>query len=80
MKRRELIKSSILGIGASALALSGCNNENKEERVSNNDLKITPKQTGIYEFSCPDKDFLISFTHSTTYADPNDDGGVKFVS
>lgn len=34
----------------------------------------------IYEFSCPDKDFLISFTHSITYADPNDDGGVKFVS
>lgn len=36
--------------------------------------------TTIYEFSCPEREFLISFTHSITYADPNDDGGVKFVS
>ncbi|WP_405308419.1 hypothetical protein [Methanobrevibacter sp.] len=51
--------------------------------IPKNDNGTSEKLKGhptIYEFSCPDKDFLISFTHSITYADPNDDGGVKFVS
>ena len=34
----------------------------------------------VYEFTCPDREFLMSFTHSITHADPNDDGGVKFVT
>jgi len=53
MKRRELIKSSLLGLGASALALSGCNKENNIYDKSDNELNIIPKQTAQYEFSCP---------------------------
>ena len=49
MKRRDLIKTGLLGLGASAVALSGC--DKKEESVS--ELNIVPKQTGLYEFSVP---------------------------
>ncbi|MBQ8476231.1 hypothetical protein IJ531_04125 [bacterium] len=56
MKRRDLIKTSLLTLGASSLALSGCNNssvsglnQNKELNVSD----IIPKQTATYEFSTP---------------------------
>jgi len=55
MKKREFLKSGILGLGASALALSGCN---KPENTTGNidttdDFDIIPKQTATYEFSCP---------------------------
>ena len=50
MKRRDLIKTGLLGLGASAVAMSGCN---KEKTSQNDELKITPKQTGVYEFSVP---------------------------
>ena len=46
--RRNLIKTGILGIGAT-LALSGC--DKKEDNLSK--LEIKPKQTEMYEFSCP---------------------------
>ena len=51
MKRRDLIKTGLLGLGAGAL-ISGCDKENKEEISQNDELKITPKQTATYEFSC----------------------------
>ncbi len=47
-KRRDLIKTGLLGLGASAVALSGCDkNENTSE------LNIIPKQTEIYSISYP---------------------------
>ncbi len=49
MKRRDLIKTGLLGLGASAVALSGC--DNKENTSS--EFNIIPKQTGTYEISCP---------------------------
>ena len=51
MKRRDILKSGLLGLVASSLALSGCDKQDKKS--SNNELKIIPKQTGTYEFSCP---------------------------
>ena len=53
MKRRDLVKTGLLGIMASSLALSGCNKEEKSSKNSSNELNIIPKQTGVYEFSCP---------------------------
>ena len=52
MKRRDLIKTGLLGLGAAAVAVSGCN---KDESVaeSGDFLNIEPKQTGVYEFSIP---------------------------
>ena len=55
MKRRELLKKSILGLSATAVALSGCNKKSEKVACKNNEdeLKIIPKQTAQYEFSCP---------------------------
>ena len=55
MKRRELIKKSILGLSATAVALSGCNKKSEKVACKNNEdeLNIIPKQTAQYEFSCP---------------------------
>ena len=54
MKRRELLKKSILGFTASTLAVAGCKNK---ETISTNpysdNFNIIPKQTAQYEFSCP---------------------------
>ncbi len=47
--KRNLLKAGIAGIGASALALSGCDKKTNTPE----ELEIIPKQTGIYEFSCP---------------------------
>ena len=52
MKRRDLIKTGLLGLSAGAL-ISGCNKEATENITDSSELKITPKQTGTYEFSCP---------------------------
>ncbi|MBR2069183.1 MAG: hypothetical protein IJ877_05410 [Candidatus Gastranaerophilales bacterium] len=49
MKRRDLLKTSLLTLGASSLALSGCN----KEIAQSDELEIIPKQTGTYEFSVP---------------------------
>ena len=51
MKRRDLIKTGLLGLSATAVALSGC--DKKEVASGSDELKIKPKQTGTYEFSCP---------------------------
>ena len=48
MKRRELIKTGLMTLGASSIALSGCKNSD----TSSFD-EIIPKQTAQYEFSCP---------------------------
>ena len=50
--RREFIKTSLCALGAGAIALSGCNKKEVKKASLNNE-SIVPKQTGIYEFSCP---------------------------
>ncbi|MBR2069485.1 MAG: hypothetical protein IJ877_06975 [Candidatus Gastranaerophilales bacterium] len=50
MNRRELLKTSLLGLGAGAMALSGCNKKEAEPDINQD---ITPKQTAQYEFSAP---------------------------
>ena len=64
MKRRDLIKTGLLGLGASAVALSGC--DKKEESVS--ELNIVPKQTDTYKFSCP---MLFSYKAIDDYVECN---------
>ena len=55
MKRRELIKTSLLGLSASMLGLAGCKKEESVQTAQcpSDDFKIVPKRTGIYEFSVP---------------------------
>ncbi|MBQ8475885.1 twin-arginine translocation signal domain-containing protein, partial [bacterium] len=48
--RRDFIKAGLLGLGAGAMALSGCQ---KEDVTSRDELEIIPKQTATYEFSTP---------------------------
>ena len=54
MKRRELIKSSVLlgSLSGVAALSSGCQNQDSEY-TENDKLKIIPKQTGVYQFSTP---------------------------
>ncbi len=63
MKRRDVIKlgSTLLG-GACLASLSGCvpnedtttrESVNKYVTIVDNNLQITPKQTAMYEYSCP---------------------------
>jgi len=56
MNKRQFIKSSLATLTTSALTLTqaGCDKNNKtaQNQILNTD-DIIPKQTGIYEFSCP---------------------------
>ncbi len=65
MKRRDLIKTGLLGLGASAVALSGCDKNNE---VSS-ELNVIPKQTDIYKFSAP---LLFSFKAIDDYVKCNE--------
>ena len=66
MKRRDLIKTGIFGLGASAVALSGCD---KKDNISLDvDFDIKPKQTDIYKISAP---MLFDFDAIDTYASWN---------
>ena len=55
--RRGFIKTSLCAMGASFAMLSGCSKNTSENRSytqsKNEELDITPKQTGTYEFSVP---------------------------
>lgn len=59
ISRRDFIKTGILALGAGAVMLSGCSNNDdskKEEPIltKNEDaINIVPKKTGLYEFSMP---------------------------
>ncbi len=48
MKRRDLLKTGLVTLGAGTIALTGCA---KKDNSSSDD--ILPKQTSGYEFSCP---------------------------
>ncbi len=65
MKRRDLIKTGLLGLGASAVALSGCD---KKENISS-EFNIVPKQTDTYKFSAP---LLFSFKAIDEFAKCNE--------
>ena len=52
--RRNLLKSGLLAMGASAFMLSGCSKQNEENTVSSKDeFDIIPKQTDVYKLSVP---------------------------
>ena len=59
MKRRELLKTGILGLTTTAVALSGCSKEEEKPIEQNitqaqtDDFDIIPKQTDTYKLSCP---------------------------
>ena len=53
MKKRDFIKTGLISLGASTIALTGCNNKENNIKTTQDNDAIIPKQTGTYEFSCP---------------------------
>ena len=49
----KAVSLKLASMGYPVIINYNCNKEAAEETANNSELKIIPKQTGIYEFSCP---------------------------